>query len=132
MRSRYWRRNARQAGSFSASVSLFGADLRPSPLDLGGVEPGARVDLEPCAGLVGRQAVPCSHVTGGLDGRCGVHASTDATADRYRDDRRGEGRAGVVRADHPERLPERRGEVQGSNIGGSTAGDHALARRALS
>ena len=58
IRSRYWRRNACQPGSFSASASLFGPNSARRSLDLGGVEAGARVDLEPRARLLGREPVP--------------------------------------------------------------------------
>ena len=56
IRSRYWRRNAFQPGSFASSASLFGPDLRAAPLDLGAVSADGGVDVEARARVRGERA----------------------------------------------------------------------------
>ena len=76
IRSRYWRRNACQPGSFSASASLFGPCSARRPLDLGRVEPRHRVDPELGARLVRRHAVPGDLRVPYVDGGGAHSAST--------------------------------------------------------
>jgi hypothetical protein len=66
IRSRYWRRNAFQAGSFSPSASLLSPCSCASLLDLGRVEPGARIDAEPRRDVLGGEVVPGGVVARGL------------------------------------------------------------------
>ena len=58
IRSRYWRRNACQPGSFFASASLFGPNCARRRSTSAASSPRARVDPELRARLLCRQAVP--------------------------------------------------------------------------
>ena len=58
IRSRYWRRKARQPGSLASSASLFGPYRCRRSSNLGRAQTGRRIDVQPATDVVGREPVP--------------------------------------------------------------------------